>query len=91
MRAFGRLRLITSKKEMEQAEAFKLETITPQKEILIRAVEELTGRDPGKTPEDWRKLESQPARPERADERRVSANEKEWGRFLPIRPPEKER
>jgi len=82
-----RLRPITSKKELEQAEALKLKPVTPQKEILMRVVKELTGRDPGETPEEWRKLES--ARPERADQRRLSAIEKEWGRFLPIRSPEK--
>jgi hypothetical protein len=60
-------------------------------EILIRAVEDLTGRDPGETREDWREQESQPARPERADERRLSAIEKEWGRFLPIGASERDR
>jgi hypothetical protein len=86
-----RLRPLTTKKEVEQAEALKLKAITPQKELLLRAVKELTGKDPGETPDEWQKLEADRAPPEHVEERRQIAIEKEWGRILPIRHPEKER
>lgn len=84
-----RLRPITSKKELEQAEALKLKTLTPQKEILRRAVKELTGKDPGETAEDWRKLASEHAPGKGLDVSRQKMIEKEWGRFLPQQHPEK--
>jgi len=83
-----RLRPVTAKKELEQAEALKLKPITPQKELLIRALKQLTGKDPGGSPEEWSKLGSETADPARLEEKRQQAIQKEWGRFLPVRAPE---
>jgi hypothetical protein len=79
-----RLRPVTSKKELEQAEAVKREGTTTQKLLLRRAIKELTGQDPGATPEDWRKWMGQQAQVVTADEGKRKLIEKEWGQFLPL-------
>jgi hypothetical protein len=79
-----RLRPVTSKKELERAEVVKREGTTTQKELLRRAIKELTDEDPGTTPEDWRKWAEQQTRVATADENRQKLIEKEWGQFLPL-------
>jgi hypothetical protein len=79
-----RLRRATSA-ELQLAEKIKNEkTITPQREILRLAVQEVTGKDPGATPEEWKNLLAELRPVGRSAEESYAMTGKDWKQFIPV-------
>jgi hypothetical protein len=78
-----RLRPLLTKKESDLARALLLKPLTPQKELLVQALKDLTGRDPGTTAEEWQKFAAADREESPIDDKTRKHLEKEWGQFLP--------
>jgi hypothetical protein len=82
-----RLRRAT-REELKLAERIKKERpMTPQREILRRAVQEVSGKDLGTRPEEWNNLLAELRPVSRSDDQSYALADKDWKQFIPMAAP----